>query len=335
MAASGIFNVSRDGFKYGRTRFAARSNRMATAPEITHDGDTVSVSSADNLGIRFLGIDTAEISYDFPGKKGFLGLGNQSWEEFFTGPELQKKMAGLSKSLAEHLWSKIGDGKDVAPNHFRHASAARQRLLSEITNDMALCGKTNADFHFFLAYGFEFLDSYGRLLCYLRPHRDNFEGDVPETANKDYNLRQLENGTAVPYFIFPNVDPFLRIFNPLDKSIITPAGFWNIMAKASKLKAARQAVKIAREQGKGIFDAADPLRILPMELRSISKGSKPNRYVIDLSQPGTDTLLDPELYFTIPNVEDRMYIPGNFGEYFQLAGWNLLRSETYTRLVRG
>jgi hypothetical protein len=55
--------------------------------------------------------------------------------------------------------------------------------------------------------------------------------------------------------------------------------------------------------------------------------------VIDLGQPGTDTLLDPELYFTIENVEDRMYIPGNYGEYFQLAGWKLLRAETYDRIA--
>lgn len=332
--AGGIFSVSRSGFKYGKVSFANRASRKASVRQITHDGDTLSVSSPKNLGTRFLGIDSAEISYDFPGSRGFLGLGNEAWDEFFRGPGLQKNLDKLSLPLATFLREKIGDGTDISAQHYRHAVAAKNNLLGEIIKDMELGDQTKESFEFFLAYGFEFLDGYGRLLCYLRPHRDNFESGVPEEADKDYNLRQLESGVAVPYFIFPNVDPFLRIFNMLDKSLIGPPGFWKLMDKASKLNSAREAVKIARAAGLGSFDPDDTLRLLPMELRTIARGKKPSRYVIDLSNPGSDTLLDPELYFTIPNVEDRMYIPANFGEYFQLCGWKLLRSEAYVRIVK-
>ncbi|MBI5914057.1 MAG: hypothetical protein HY842_01665 [Bacteroidetes bacterium] len=323
--AEGIFSVAPSGFKYGRTSFANRRDRRASTLEITHDGDTLSVSSQANLGARFLGIDSPEISFDFPGSRGFLGLNNPAWEEFFTGPELAKKLKPCSPALVAHLMAAIGDGTKVAANHYRLAAAARQNLQQEIIDDMQACGKTNEEFEFFMAYGYEFLDTYGRLLCYLRPHRDNFTEEPPASASIDYNIRQLAGGFAAPYFIFPNVDPFLRIYNPLDKKIIGPDGFWKLMAKASKLTGARQAVKGARQRQAVIFDPADPLLLLPMELRSVARGSKPNRYVIDLGKPGTNDLLDPELYFTIQNVEDRFYLPPMFADYFELAGWRIVR----------
>ncbi|MBI1223714.1 MAG: hypothetical protein GC192_00635 [Bacteroidetes bacterium] len=323
--ASGIFSVSSSGFKYGQTNFATRRSSRASVAQITHDGDTVSVSTDANLGIRFLGIDTPEISFDFPGKRGFLGLNNPAWTEFFTGPDLEKKTKSLNPALKAHLNSVIGDGTDIAENHYRHAVNGKENLKKEIEDDMIAAGKTKDDFLFFQAYAYEFLESYGRLLCYLRPHRDNFEGETPATSAIDYNIRQLAGGFATPYFIFPNVDPFLRISNPLDKKIISPEGFWKFMTKASKLKGARDAVKGARNRMVGIYNPADPIKLLPMELRSIARGSKPNRPVIDLGKPGVNQILDPELYFTIENVEDRFYLPSMFTDYFELAGWEIVK----------
>lgn len=325
MAAQSIFSVSSSGFKYGSTNFANRSNRSASVSQITHDGDTVSVSTNANLGIRFLGIDSPEISFDFPGKRGFLGLNNPAWTEFFTGPELAKKLEKNCPALKAHLMSVIGDGTGIAENHYKYAEKARENLRREIEDDMKAANKMNEDFMFFQAYAYEFLDSYGRLLSYLRPHRDNFEGETPATSAIDYNIRQLAGGFATPYFIFPNVDPFLRISNPLDKKIISPTGFWKFMAKATKLTSARLAVKGARERQAVIYNPTDPLRLLPMELRSIARGSKPNRYVIDLGQVGSNQLLDPELYFTIQNVEDRFYLPPMFVDYFVMAGWQIVK----------
>jgi endonuclease YncB( thermonuclease family) len=326
MADGGIFSVSKSGFKYGQTNFATRSNSRASTAQIVHDGDTVSVSTNANLGIRFLGIDTPEISFDFPGRRGFLSLSNPVWREFFTGPELAQKIKKLHPVLLEHLTAVIGDGTDVAENHYRHAANGKENLKKEIEDDMRAGGKTTEDFLFFQAYANEFLDSYGRLLCYLRPHRDNFEGEIPVTSAIDYNIRQLAGGFATPYFIFPNVDPFLRISNPLDKKIIAPDGFWKFMTNASKLTSARAAVKGARNRQAGIYNPTDPLRLLPMELRFIARGSKPNRPVIDLGQPGVNKILDPELYFTIENVEDRFYLPNMFEDYFKLAGWEVVKA---------
>ncbi|MCF8243686.1 MAG: hypothetical protein K9J37_04730 [Saprospiraceae bacterium] len=326
MASNGIFSVTSSGFKYGQTNFAIRGKSKASVAQITHDGDTVSVSTDGNLGIRFLGIDTPEISFDFPGRRGFLGLNNPAWVDFFTGPDLHAKITKFSPALKEHLNAVIGDGVGIAENHYKHADKGKQNLKKEIEDDMKAAGKTKDDFMFFQAYANEFLDTYGRLLCYLRPHRDNFEGETPATSAIDYNIRQLAGGFATPYFIFPNVDPFIRITNPLDKKIISPDGFWKFMTKASKLKGARDAVKGARNREAGIYNPVDPLRLLPMELRTIARGSKPNRPVIDLGQPGVNKILDPELYFTIENVEDRFYLPGMYTDYFVMAGWEMVKA---------
>ncbi|MBK9012943.1 MAG: hypothetical protein IPM82_02055 [Saprospiraceae bacterium] len=305
--------------------FANRSKGRASVAQITHDGDTVSVSTDANLGIRFLGIDTPEISFDYPGARGFLGLNNPAWDEFFTGPGLEKILKKLSPGLQAHLRSVLGDGTGIAANHYHFAAKGKENLKTEIEDDLRQSGKTKEDFAFFQAYAYEFLDTYGRLLCYLRPHRDNFEGETPATSAIDYNIRQLAGGFATPYFIFPNVDPFLRISNPLDKKIIAPDGFWKFMTKATRLSGARAAVNGARNRNAGVFNLADPLRLLPMELRSLARGSKPNRFVIDLGQPGVNKLLDPELYYTIQNVEDRFYLPDMFVDYFVMAGWEIVK----------
>ena len=49
------------------------------------------------------------------------------------------------------------------------------------------------------------MDGYGRLLCFLNVRE-------PDRARRpeNYNLRILRAGLAVPCFIWPNIDPFLR-----------------------------------------------------------------------------------------------------------------------------
>ena len=58
---------------------------------------------------------------------------------------------------------------------------------------------------FFFVFAFEVVDGYGRLLCFLNVRE-------PDRARrpKNYNLRILRAGLAVPSFIWPNIDPFLR-----------------------------------------------------------------------------------------------------------------------------
>jgi hypothetical protein len=56
------------------------------------------------------------------------------------------------------------------------------------------------------------------------------------------------------------------------------------------------------------------------ELRFLSRRQPPDRWVIDLGRDD-DALLPPQAYFTIPNPEDRLYIPGEYVPLFVEAGW--------------
>src|SRR5439155_20132109 len=97
-----------------------------------------------------------------------------------------------------------------------------------------------------------------------------------------------------------------------------PVACWKAVNQSSKLKAARKAVADARAAGFGVFDPNDRLVLLPYELRFVARlNSKgPDRYVIDLGSNGSNTILKPEKYFTIPNLEDRLFIPKEFVPLF-------------------
>ena len=129
-------------------------------------------------------------------------------------------------------------------------------------------------------------------------------------------------GWGAPYFIWPNVQPFINQ-RPFEEQNASPEGFWKIIQGANKLRAARDAVANARAQGLGIFDLANPLRIQPFELRLISRKKGPDRYVINLADPGSTYLLDPSLYYLIPNPEDRLFVPADYLAIFKLYGWNV------------
>ena len=130
-------------------------------------------------------------------------------------------------------------------------------------------------------------------------------------------------GVAVPFFIYPNVDPFLSV-QPFEKANLKPVGFWNnITNKAPLLNASRKAVSDARTAKIGVFDANDPLILLPYELRFIarkdSKGQE--RFVIDLGNVGSNIILKPEKYFNIKNHEDRLFIGKEYVPLFTTNGW--------------
>ena len=110
---------------------------------------------------------------------------------------------------------------------------------------------------------------------------------------------------------------------PFHKDNVEPLGFWALIKGAGKLKSARDAVASARAQGLGIFNLADPLRVMPFELRFLSRKKGPERYVINLSDVGSHFLLDPSLYYTIPNPEDRLHIPPEYLTIFKAFGWEV------------
>ena len=99
--------------------------------------------------------------------------------------------------------SRVGAG--AATNHDVWARAGERYLENEIERDRTDRGLSNAGFRFFFVFAFEVVDGYGRLLCFLNVRE-------PDRARRpeNYNLCILRAGLAVPCFIWPNIDPFLR-----------------------------------------------------------------------------------------------------------------------------
>ena len=311
------------GLKMGQARFGFHGEHAGSVKQIVHDGDTVNVNLFNNLGVRFLGIDTPEVSFQFPGSSNFVALSNPKWDQLFTSGQWREGLS-LDPGLLLNLAQRIGDGHGVAQNHATLADEGQKALEAIMQADLDKSGKTKEDFALFMAFAHEFLDSYGRLLCYLNSGIENFED--PATADTikrfSYNERQLSNGAAVPYFIWPNIQPFMGK-RPFDRENIEPIGFWKLIRGAGKLRAARKAVETARNAGLGIYNPANPLRVMPFELRFLSRKKGPDRFVIDLSNEGSNLLLKPENYYTIENPEDRLHIPPEYLPIFQAYGWEL------------
>lgn len=293
-----------------------------TPAQNVHDGDTVGLNTALDFSSRFLGIDAPEISFTIRTRDTFVGIGHEKWNVFWTSGEWKNLPIGAA--LMQHLQNRIGDGTQVAANHQRLAKHAEATLTDLIKADIEASGKSLDEFDFFLSFGYEFLDSFGRMLCYLNADRANFT--APAAANPlSYNERLLGTGAVVPYFIFPNLQPFMA-GQPFDAAAIKPAGFWQRVQGATKLTVARQAVASARAAGQGVFAPnGQGLILLPYELRFIARfGSKgPDRFVIDLGKPGGNKILKPEKYFSIAKVEDRLFVAKEFVPLFTLNGWQI------------
>lgn len=324
MASNKALSVLPGGLKVGAARLGAHGEGKTGSIKLNvHDGDTVNVRLFQNLGVRFLGIDTPEVSFEFPGSGKFIYLNKPDWEELFSSGAWKTGL-DVYPGLLRYLEQQIGDGRGVAKNHADLADLAQKNLEAIMESDLQQSGKAKESFELFLAFGHEFLDGYGRLLAYLNSARENF--DDPDLARAvtrwSYNERQLMMGWGAPYFIWPNVQPFIN-HRPFEEQNASPEGFWKIIQGANKLRAARDAVANARAQGLGIFDLANPLRIQPFELRLISRKKGPDRYVINLADPGSTYLLDPSLYYLIPNPEDRLFVPADYLAIFKLYGWNV------------
>ena len=84
---------------------------------------------------------------------------------------------------------------------------------------------------------------------------------------------------------------------------------------------AREWVREARERGDGIFERNNQLMLQPFELRFLSRRKAPTRWVIDLSDSGTRTLLQPVNYHTVGNIEDRLFVPEEYVPLFVEQDW--------------
>ncbi|MEY3194806.1 MAG: hypothetical protein RIQ78_903 [Bacteroidota bacterium] len=323
MATGKALWVAKGGLKMGSAKLGFHGNRTGSIKQNVHDGDTSNVYLDRNLGVRLLGIDTPEISFEIPGSGTFVALSSPKWDDLFTSGAWKRGLV-LDQGLLKDLEQRIGNGSGVAKNHADHADAAQKSLEIIMEQDLAASGKPKEDFRQFMAFAHEFLDSYGRLLCYLNSGSENYSDPSIANAIKrwSYNERQLMSGWAVPYFIWPNVQPFLNN-QPFNRDNVTPAGFWSRIKKSGKLNTARDAVSMARSQGIGVFNPDNLLRVMPFELRFISRKKGPERYVINLREVGGNLLLEPSQYYTIPNPEDRLHIPPEYLPIFLAYGWKV------------
>ena len=287
-----------------------------------HDGDTVNTLAVGYLPVRFLGVDTPEVSFSVPKRDGtrpqFKPIDDPAWQEFLDDP-FDSHYPPFQPELAEHLVAHLRSRLRAATalNHAKHAKAAREELVKIIKADMVQLGATPTQFLLFHAFAYEALDRYGRLLAFVHPDQP------PPPPGQDrlpsYNDRMLTAGLASPYFIWPNIDPFLNQPSVLDAVI--PARQARDFAEApGKLRSARESVRNARARGQGLFDLNDPLQLHPFELRFLADRRPPARWVIDLSRRD-DLLIEPQAYYEIANLEDRLYISPEHVGFFEAVGW--------------
>ncbi len=312
----------RSGTVVGYAGLGARGGVPGSVRQQVHDGDTITVraatenSSAEigNLGVRFLGVDAPEISFTLPGGRGFIGLSDPRWEQYLSDPFKEAFDPPLSAGLLENLRAGVGPG--AAMNHYRYAAAAEQALEEAVLKDIRELNQTEADFRFFLAFAHEVMDRYGRFLCFI----NRYQARNSQGRPRSYNERLLEAGKVSPYFIWPNIDPFRRAGSVV-KAVPAPgtAGQW--ASESEALRRARRSVQAARERGLGIFDAHDPLRLQPFEVRFLGRRARPDRWLIDLSRDD-DVLIRPQQYYTVPRLEDRLFIPEEYVPLFEERGWH-------------
>ena len=288
--------------------------KLGSVRQIVSDGDTVNVSSNGNFPIRFLGIDTPESSLISPETGRFIATDSEIFQRLLSDPFGSEfdEIEGLEDGLKAFLEAKAG--AEAATVHKGYAEDAEDALEELITADSEALETEQ----FFLAFAYDALDGFGRLLAYVHPNQP----DTPRAERlPSYNARLLETGLAAPYFIFPNVDPFRARGSPVEAAEMA-GNPQNILENAPNLRAARDAVASAREAARGVFDPARPLGFEAFEFRFLARRSLPSRWVIDLSC--TDAVLrPPQSYFEIENLEDRLYVPAEFVPLFGAAGWQI------------
>ena len=313
-----VIHTSRSGMAYCKAGFPMHGKRLATVREAVHDGDTVNIAVNGNFGIRFLGIDTPEVSFQLPNTRRFVPI--RRFAAYLTDPfssdyaDSVELAVSLGDNLVDNLRSRLGP--DCAKNHEYHAQRAHRHLEELIQQDVDEREIQGREFRFFLAFAHDVMDGYGRFLCYL--HRDDTPSERKHRMS--YNERMLESGMACPYFIWPNINPFRKQSN-LQKAIPPPGQLRDWIDDLAFARA-RQFVKNARDNKTGIFEQENPLALLPFELRYLARRYPPHRYVLDLSKDEA-VLLKPTDYYTIPNMEDILFIDGHFAPLFVDKGYRI------------
>lgn len=314
--AKAISTIDSKNLILGRAYLGDYSGRTGSPAQLVHDGDTVNVKAAGNFGVRMLGIDTPEVSFSLPSAP-FVSLKDERWTKFLTDPFAEEwgPMEKLPPGLIAFLKAKVGPY--TAADHFKHADAARIALTKAIEDDRKVMG-TGDQFKFFLLFGFEVMDAYGRLLCLM--NREQRDKDKPTKRPNTYNLRLLEQGLAFPYFIWPNINPWDKPDSVMD-AVFKPGTIATSMKSSGEIQLARAAVRNARQKHLGLFDAMRPMLLEPFELRMLARRGAPSRFLIDMTK-NDDVLIHPKNYWTVPHSEDRLWIPKTYVPLFVENGWN-------------
>jgi len=315
--------IRTDSEKHRTTGFAQSgliNGQAGTPAQVVHDGDTISVRLDGNVGLRLLGIDTPEISFSFPGGGLFLGLADPKWVDFLTDP-LNDQWGAMQGPVPDRMrsWIASRTGVNSAKAHFEHAVAAREEFRKLVERDMGEMQLTSETFRYYMNFGFEIMDSYGRLLCMLNRNQPN--ANQPTRRPPTYNVRMLERGLAFPYFIWPNVNPWERP-ETMEEAVIPPGQARQMAENDRELKTARAAVRDARSKHIGVFDMTNPLLLEPFELRNLCRRTAASRYLIDLNSNAGE-LIHPLSYPSVPHPEDRLWIPSVYVPLFEKAGWKV------------
>ena len=126
-----------------------------------------------------------------------------------------------------------------------------------------------------ITFGKEVFDRYGRALVYLSAEDQD-----------TYNLKLVEAGYAVPYFIYPNaVSP-------------TEDGEWTY----DTIEKMREVTLQAIEMKAGIWKYIDDI-LLPLELRFLTRRELPLKYCADLKN---GLLYSPQYYFKV-YIENQLF----------------------------
>jgi len=120
--AKAIFSIR--GLVRGFATLPSWGQSVASVKQAVHDGDTITAAAAGNLSTRFLGIDTPEISFQFPNigdprdgtwtsTKNFNGYLTDPFSSSYSDSESYKTTLG--NQLESYLQSKFS--AQTADNH--------------------------------------------------------------------------------------------------------------------------------------------------------------------------------------------------------------------------
>jgi endonuclease YncB( thermonuclease family) len=313
---------STEEFTFAITGLGNRGESIGSIKQQTTDGDTINVRLMGNFGVRLLGVDAPESRAVLPNSEGegevFRTTDSEEWIEFLSNPFLDiypKFETKLDPELLDHLNSKLG--VNTAANHFFHAKQAERALEDEISEDVIATGSSLEDFQFFIAFAKDILDRYGRFLGYVNRNQPESSPENPRPLS--YNERLLRKGLVLPYFIWPNINPF-REKQSLVDAVFAPNQLREVAESDLSLSRARNWIRSAREEKSGIFSDINPLQLEPFELRFLARRQPPSRFLIDLSSD-SDQLLAPQEYWRVEKQEDRLFIPPEYAPLFRQAGW--------------